>query len=260
MPYATQFQDQAVATIGTAAIRDSLRKGWADFLARPTTAIFLIVVYPLIGLVMYKLAFDQNLLPLLFPIASGFALIGPIAAAGLYQISKRREHGRNVDDGPTSYAVLGGSRLWPTLTVGAILLVIYAVWIAVAQSLYSAIFGDAVAADMSSFLGRILTTSEGWLLIVVGCGFGLVFALIALAVGAISLPAIIDRGIGAGPAIGLSVRAFAANPRTMLTWGVLVAAGLVAGSIPAFLGLMVVLPVFGHATWHLYRHLVPNSG
>lgn len=259
MSTATPYDDQTVSTIDNDAIRDSLRQGWRDFMARPTAAIFLIGVYPLIGLVLYKFTFDQSLFPLLFPVASGFALVGPLAAAGLYQISKRREHGGEVD-GPTSYAILDRGRLGPTLVVGLLLLGIYAIWIGAAHTIYTTIFGDYVPPDIGTFLARMVTTPQGWLLMAVGCGFGLVFALVALAVGAISLPAIIDRGIGAGPAIGLSVKAFTSNPRTMLTWGAVVAAGLIVGSIPAFLGLMVVLPVFGHATWHLYRHLVPNSG
>ena len=260
MAYAVPVDDPGVATIGSDALGDSLRRGWADFKARPTTAIFLIVVYPFIGLVLYRFAFNQSLLPLLFPIASGFALVGPLAASGLYQISKRREAGSTTEDGVSAYGILGPDRLVPLLLVGVLLLVIYAAWIGVAQAIYQATLGDYVPENLFAMVSHVFSTSEGWTLLIVGCGVGFLFALVVLAVGAISLPAIVDRGIGASEAVGLSTKAFVTNPRVMLTWGFIVAAALIVGTIPFFLGLMIVLPVFGHATWHLYRHLVPSPG
>jgi uncharacterized membrane protein len=235
----------------------SLREGWKDFLARPTTAIFVIIIYPLVGLLLYRLTFDEGLLPLLFPMVSGFALVGPLAAAGVYEISRRREAGHAVEDGVTAYAALDGERLVPFLQVGLLLLVIYAAWLGIAQLVYDATLGSFAPAGIGALAERALTTPEGWALVIVGCGTGFLFALVALAVGAISLPAIFDRGIGAADAVALSVRAFAANPGPMLLWGLIVAAGLVVGTLPFFLGLVIVLPLFGHATWHLYRRLVP---
>jgi uncharacterized membrane protein len=257
MATATSFDDthRTVEKIGFDAIGASLREGWADFMARPTTGIFLIVVYPLIGLILYRYAFNEALLPLLFPIASGFALIGPIAAVGLYEISRRREHKEAVD-GVDAYGAVSGEQIVPALLVGFLLLIIYAAWIGVAEAIYGATMGNYVPAGIGDLLARVFTTPEGWALLVVGCGVGFLFALVVLAIGAISLPAIFDRKIGAAEAVALSVRAFVTNPGPMLGWGLVVAAGLVLGSIPAFLGLMIVLPLFGHATFHLYRRLV----
>lgn len=246
-----------VRTIGTSDLRDSLVRGWSDFRARPTTAIFLIVVYPFVGLVLYRFAFDRDLLPLLFPMASGFALIGPLAATGVYEISRRREQGGELD-GVSSFQALGRGRLVPVLLVGCALLGLYLVWIGAAQTIWQAIMGDFEPESLPALAAEVLGTGRGWALIIVGCGVGFLFAVAALAIGAISLPAIVDRGIGALDAVNLSVRALVANPATMLAWGFLVAAALVAASIPLFLGLLVALPVFGHASWHLYRRLAPK--
>ncbi|WP_420391645.1 DUF2189 domain-containing protein [Acuticoccus sp.] len=246
-----------VATIERDAIAQSLREGFADFMARPTTAIFVIVVYPFIGLLMYRFAFDRDLLPLLFPIASGFALVGPLSAAGLYEISRRREAGAPLD-GVTAYGILSRDKLVPLVLVGALLLVIYLAWIGAAQAIYGATLGNLVPESVLDLLAAVFTTTEGWTLLVVGCGVGFVFALVVLAIGAISLPAIVDRGMAPAEAVALSVSAFVANPGTMLAWGFVIALGLAVASLPLFLGLVVVLPIFGHATWHLYRKLVPR--
>jgi len=251
--------DVAVAQIGIDAVPKSIKAGWQDFLARPTTAIFVIVIYPLVGVLLYRFTFDQALLPLLFPIASGFALVGPLAATGVYEISRRREHGQQVEDGVGAYAALDGERLVPLVQVGLLLLVIYAAWIGTAQLIYDATLGGFAPTGLGALAARVFTTPEGLLLLVAGCGTGFVMALVVLAVGAVSLPAIVDKGLGAADAVALSVRAFTQNMTVMLVWGLAVAAALVLGTLPFFLGLVIVLPVFGHATWHLYRHLVPSA-
>ena len=93
-------------------------------------------------------------------------------------------------------------------------------------------------------------------MIVVGIGVGFLFALLVLAISVVSFPLLLDRNAGIGTAVSTSMRAVAASPGTMALWGLIVAAGLVIGSVPLFLGLVVILPVLGHATWHLYRRVV----
>jgi uncharacterized membrane protein len=110
--------------------------------------------------------------------------------------------------------------------------------------------------SIEEFLTQVLTTSQGWTLIVVGCGVGFFFALAAFAISAVSFPMILDRNVGVLTAVVTSVRAVAANPLTMALWGLIVAGALVIGSLPFFVGLIVVLPVLGHSTWHLYNKLV----
>lgn len=260
MTTATAYDPNPVSTITMDDLSAAVRDGWADFIARPTTAIFLIVIYPFLGLLLYRFAFDQALLPLLFPIASGFALIGPITAIGTYEISRRRAQKAQSDDdldGVTAFQALDGNVTAPVFQIGLLLLVIYAAWIGTAQLIYAMTFGDYVPAGIGDLLAQVFTTGAGWTLLIVGCATGFLFALAVLAIAAISIPAVYDRGLGAAEAVGLSVKAFATNTKPMMAWGFIVTAAIIAGSIPAFLGLMVVLPVFGHATWHLYKRLVP---
>ena len=131
-------------------------------------------------------------------------------------------------------------------------------WIGVAQALYALTLGPQPPASLSAFTEAVLGTPAGWTMIVAGLGIGFLFALLVLAISVVSLPMLIDRDVGVGTAIGTSVRACLANPVLMAAWGAIVAVALLLGSLPAFIGLIVVLPVLGHATWHLYRALVPR--
>jgi uncharacterized membrane protein len=140
--------------------------------------------------------------------------------------------------------------------LGVLLLVLFGVWIGVANAIYVEIFGHAPAASIPDFATRVLTTPDGWMLIIVGCGIGFLFAVVALCVSVVSFPLMLDRHATAIDAIRTSLRAVMKNPVAMAGWGVIVAALLVIGSIPLFVGLAVVLPVLGHATWHLYRKVV----
>jgi uncharacterized membrane protein len=139
------------------------------------------------------------------------------------------------------------------LGLGVLLLALFVTWVATAQAIYIAAFGYEGANGISDFVSRVLTTPQGWWLIVVGCGVGFLFALIALCVSVVSFPLMLDRHTGAGEAMVTSLRAVARNPLPMAVWGLIVAVLLVAGSLPAFLGLAIVIPLLGHATWHLYR-------
>jgi uncharacterized membrane protein len=135
-------------------------------------------------------------------------------------------------------------------------------WVATAQAIYVAAFGYEGVTGISDFLRRVLTTPQGLWLIVVGCGAGFLFALAALCISVISFPLMLDRHASAGEAMVTSLRAVAKNPVPMAAWGVIVAVLLALGTIPAFLGLAVVIPLLGHATWHLYRKVIvsdPNS-
>jgi uncharacterized membrane protein len=244
-----------IRTIGLSDLHRALQLGWEDFKAVPSHAIILCVIYPVLGLVLARAVHGYSVLPLLFPLAAGFALLGPFAALGLYEMSRRRETGApasawdaiEVIRSPSFGAILG---------LGVLLLALFVTWVATAQALYIAAFGYEGATGITEFATRVLTTSQGWWLIVVGCGVGFVFALVALCISVVSFPLMLDRQASAGEAMVTSLRAVARNPVPMAIWGLIVAVLLVAGSLPAFLGLAIVIPLLGHATWHLYRETI----
>ena len=244
-----------IRTIGIADIKTALAAGLDDFRARPSHLLFLGLIYPVIGVVLAVWASGANLLPLLFPLMSGFALIGPFAAIGLYEISRRREAGL---DSSWSHAfdVRRSPSLPSILALGLLLAIIFMLWLASAQYLYQAFFGSDRPASLSAMLGEILATRHGWSLIVVGNVVGLVFAAVTLCASVIAFPLLLDRDTGAGVAVVTSFRSVWKNPVAMATWGVVVTISLAAGFLAFFVGLALVIPVLGHATWHLYREVV----
>jgi uncharacterized membrane protein len=142
------------------------------------------------------------------------------------------------------------------IALGVLLLIIFVLWIAVAQAIYVASFGYTPPELIPDFIRRVLTTPAGWTLIIVGNGVGFLFAAAVLTISVVSFPLLLDRDVGAVVAVLTSVRATLKNPLIIAAWGLIVAALLLLGSLPLFVGLAVVMPVLGHSTWHLYRKLV----
>jgi uncharacterized membrane protein len=244
-----------VRRIAPSDLFHALASGVDDFMAMPSHAIFLCVIYPLLGLLMIGIALGGTMLPLAFPIAAGFALIGPPAAIGLYELSRRREAGLDTSSSH-AFDVLHSPSFGAIVALGMLLMAIFLLWLVTAEAIYIASFGYMPPASISQFAKSVFTTPAGWTLIVAGTGIGFLFAVVALSIGAISFPLLLDRDVGAAVALATSIRVVAENPVTMAVWGFIVAALLVIGSIPFFLGLTVVMPVLGHATWHLYRRAV----
>ena len=244
-----------IRKIGLSDLSEALRLGWEDFKAVPSHAIILCVIYPVLGLVLFRLVLGYSVLPLLFPLAAGFTLVGPFAALGLYELSRRRERGEEAAAWD-AMQVLRAPSFGAMLELGTLLLVLFIVWIATADAIYIAAFGNTPAASIPDFATRVLTTPQGWSLIIVGCGVGFLFAVVALCVSVVSFPLMLDRHATAIDAIRTSLQAVRKNPLAMAAWGLIVAMLLVIGSLPLFVGLCVVLPVLGHATWHLYRKVV----
>ena len=243
-----------IRKISMADLKDALAKGIEDFWAVPTHAIFLSIIYPVAALVLAQLTLN-NLMHLFFPLAAGFALIGPVAALGLYELSRRRELGLDLS-WTHAFGVRHSASIGGILVLGVLLAVIFLVWVAASQAIYIANFGYAPPESIPDFLRQVFTTSEGWTLIVVGNCLGFLFALLVLVTCVVSFPLLLDRDIGVAVAILTSVRVVLTNPVTMATWGLIVAGLLLIGSLPLFIGLAVVMPVLGHSTWHLYRKVV----
>jgi uncharacterized membrane protein len=244
-----------VRKIDPGDLQDVLARGFDDFWAMPSHVVFVSLVYPIAGVVLAGLAFGYNVLPLLYPLASGFALVGPLAAIGLYELSRRREQDLPTD-WKYAFEVLRSPAMPSIAALGVVLFVIFISWLATAQTLYTWLYGYAAPASLTSFIYEVLTTQRGWTLILIGNAIGFAYAVVVLAIAAISFPLLLDRDAGVAVAVHTSIRAMVKNPVTMALWGLIVAGLLVIGSVPAFVGLAIVMPVLGHATWHLYRRVV----
>ena len=244
-----------VRRIEIADLREVLTQGWQDFLASRSDVIFLCVIYPLAGLVLAWSAFNYDVIPLLFPLVSGFALLGPVAAVGLYEMSRRRERHAEVR-WADAFGVLATPQFGAILILGLILLGIFLLWLVTANTIYYATMGQEGIVSLSAFYHDVFTTPAGRQLMLVGIGVGFLYAVLVLAISVVSFPLLLDRKVGLWTAIATSMRVCPLHPGPMAAWGLIVALGLVIGSLPLLLGLIVVMPVLGHATWHLYRKVV----
>ncbi|MBW8270327.1 DUF2189 domain-containing protein [Caldovatus aquaticus] len=250
----------AIRRIGVRDLREALAAGLADFLAAPTQLLFLGVIYPLVGLAAARAAWGGPLMPLLWPLVAGLSLVGPVAALGLYEISRRRERGLPVS-WLNAFDVLRSPAIGAIAVLAVMLLAIFVAWLAAAQAVYAMTLGAAgpPPATMAEFLARVFTTGAGWRLILIGNGVGFLFAALVLSLTVISFPLLLDRPyLGPVTAMRTSLRAVAVNPVPMALWGLIVAGLLFLGCLPLFVGLAVVMPVLGHATWHLYRRVVEH--
>lgn len=245
----------AIRRIGTDDLRAALSLGWQDFRANPTQLFFLCIIYPVVAVIFWKATAGHGLLPLFYPLIVGFALIGPVAAIGLYEISLRRERGQPAS-WRNCFDVLRSPALRSIVALALVLVAIFVLWIVIAQALYRATLGDAPVSLMSDFLDTLFNTPGGWFLIVCGNLVGLAFACVVLGISVVSFPMMLDRNVNMSLAVRTSSQAVARNPLVLALWGLIVGALIMLGSLVAFVGLAVVLPVLGHATWHLYRRLI----
>ena len=244
-----------IGHIGMTDVRAALREGLHDLGVARTDVWFIALFYPLAGLVIARLAFSLNFLPLVFPLISGFAILGPLAAVGLYAVSRNLEAGKPVS-WSTPFEVFRSPALSSMLGLGAVLGLVFLIWLAAAWGVYAVTLGPERPESIGAFLRDVFTTSAGWVMIVVGVGVGALFAALTFAISAISFPLLLDRDVGVSTAIRTSLRAVAENPAQMAAWGFIIAVALALGSLPALAGLIFVVPWLGHASWHLYRKLV----
>lgn len=244
-----------IRRIGIDDLRWALAEGWSDFKEHRGDLLMIGFLYPLVGLVAAAFALNGTLMPLLFPLVAGLSLMGPTVAVGFYELARRREQG--LESGWTHFLDPWRGPSARELLVSTIALtLLFLTWLDVAAQLYQRSFGFNNALTIQAFLGEMFGTAAGWRLMLIGNLVGLGFAIIALAVSVVTFPMLVDRPVPAATAAATSLRAAAHNPGTIALWGLIVAALLFIGCLPLFIGLAIVMPVLGYATWHLYTRLV----
>ena len=241
-----------VATdLTTGDLADAVRKGWRDFLAQPQYGLFFASFYVLVGAGLYYLLMVRGETRWLIASVAGFPLFAPFAAVGLYEVSRRLERGL-----PTSWgAILGALRGRgdeQLLLMGGIIFVGFSFWVIIAHMIF-AIFASAAGLGEGM---AFLTSQMGLTMLAVGGAVGAAIAFVFYAITLMSLPMLVDRDVDFITAIITSFKALGANFAVLLLWAIVIAATLFAAIMPFFLGLFIVLPVLGHATWHLYRRTV----
>lgn len=246
----------SVRTLSEDDLRAALREGLDDFREKRGDILLIGLLYPAIGFVT-AMAVEGDYVWMLFPLFAGLSILGPLAATGFYELARRREAG--LESSWWHFLDVVRSPAFDSIAIVAgVLLALFGAWVLAAGVIYSAFFGTQAWPGLGAFLTEVLTTPRGWAMMILGNLVGAGFAFATLTVSAISLPMLIDCDVGAGPAMAASVDLVRRNPRLMLRWGLIVAGLLALGSIPLFLGLAVVLPWLGYATWHLYRHAVAD--
>jgi len=255
---ASRREDYEIRKIGFDDLRVALRQGWEDFQDKRGDLVFIGVIYPLVVLFAIMVASRASILPLLFPLLAGSVLFSPPLASGFYELARRREQGQDARWRHFLDVVRGPSAA-SLLDLTSVTAMLFLAWIAAAWFIYNATvgtLGPQAVSSVGAFLNAVFATSEGWSMIVIGNLVGLCFAIVALAISVVSFPMIVDKNVNWGVALRTSVRVAWNNPVTVAAWGLIVVALLILGALPGLVGLAVVLPLLGYATWHLYTHAV----
>lgn len=236
-------------------LRAALSQGFADFKKAPAFGLFFAAFYVLGGLLIVQSLFVWNQSWMIYPVMIGFPLIGPFAAVGLYEVSRRLAKGEPLD-WPQILNVLrvqsGKEMAW----MAFVILFFFWIWMYQVRLLVAIILGRMSFSTMGGLADVVFYTSEGWTFLAIGHVVGAVLALGLFSITVVSIPMLLERNVDFISAMITSVKAVLASPLVMLTWGVIVTLTLIAAMVPAFLGLFIALPVLGHTTWHIYKRAV----
>jgi uncharacterized membrane protein len=260
----TLFQDIRVTSseigirkVGVRDLWQALREGYEDFNTKPSFGIFLAVIYPVFALLLTLFVLGQDLHHLVFPILAGLTLLGPVVSVGLLAMSRRRERGLDLS-WRLAFDFVHSYSFAPIAALSVVMTLLYAAWLFMAQFIYVRLFGADPPESLVTFVTEVTTTRHGGALVFYGVGVGAVFAFTALAISVFAFPLLLDKPTTTLTAVGTSIKAVSINLIVMLIWGFVVVALLTIGASLLLMGLAAVLPILGHATWHLYRKVVES--
>lgn len=247
-------RDPVVRNITASDIAEALAQGLRDFRAAPLWGLAFGAFYALGGLLIVLSATAFGAVYLAYPLAAGFALVGPFVAVGLYEVSRRLESGQAITV----------SGLWRCMTgrpeigwMAFVTLFIFIIWMYQVRLLIALLLGlNASFSSLKEFVSVLLTTSEGMLFLAIGNLVGGILSLVLFSLTVVSFPLLLDRDVDFVTAMITSVRAVVASPVAMIGWAAVIVVVLIASVVPSFLGLVITLPILGHTTWHLYRRIV----
>ena len=252
------FSGIVIRNIGRTELKNALIDGFSDFIAMPTHIVFVCLIYPVVTLIAARIYGGYEVLPFVFPALAGYTLIGPLVATGMYELSRRREFGMDISRLHV-FEVIRSPSIWSIVLLGLLLTAIYFLWLGAAWAIFSDMTGGMSPKSVAAFVELVFSTAVGQQLILVGCTTGFIFSVAVMTLSVVSFPMLLDRNVKLRVAIDTSIRVVLTNPITMGVWGFIVSGALLIGSLPFFFGLAVVMPVLGHATWHLYRAAVEHS-
>lgn len=250
-------RDPIVKRITRHDVAEAIGAGLRDFQAKPVYGLVFGGLYALGGLAILFSITRLQMAYLAYPLAAGFALIGPFVAVGLYEVSRRREAGEPISFGVLWKAVRARPEVgW----MAFVTLFLFIIWMYQVRLLMALLLGiNTTFSTLPEFLNVVLTTREGLIFLGLGNVIGAVLSIILFSLTVVSFPLLLDRDVDFITAMITSVRAVVASPVPMISWAIIIVMLLMVSALPAFLGLVLTLPVLGHTTWHLYRRIVEDE-
>ncbi len=250
MPEASKVPD--VREMQVSDLVYALRAGWRDFRRKPMMGLFFSHIYVIGGWAVYIFFFVTGQVWYALPFTVGFPLMAPFLAVGLYEVSRRLEMGDTDFRRNDIFGVIWRQRLRQLPLMSWVIIVYSLFWSFFAHMLFALFMGPSVLMNVSSSYAYLLQP-EGLLMLMTGIAFGAVFAFVLFCLTVISLPLLLDKELDFVTAMLTSIAVVKRNPKVMILWGIIIAGLSFASMVPALLGLFIVLPVLGHASWHIYR-------